>query len=443
MGRRSRTSALAIWMNGELVGQWQVKPRIGHEFSYEPGWFESPSVRPLSLSLPLRPAEPYKGALVRNFFDNLLPDSDRIRERVQARFGAASTEPFDLLQEIGRDCVGAIQCLPPGDQPAGVHRIDAEPLIEAEVERILVDTLTPGRHQDDDDFRISLAGAQEKTALLWHNGEWCKPHGSTPTTHIFKLPLGVSPSGIDLTHSVENEWLCAQLLRAYGIPVAACERAQFGQMRALIVERFDRRLSENGSWLVRLPQEDLAQATGTPPGKKYESDGGPGIRTIADLLLGSTHAEADRLDFFRTQVAFWLLCAIDGHAKNFSIFIEPLGRYRLTPRYDILSAYPVLGHGAYKLAPEKVKMAMGVQGKNRHYRWAEINRGHFELTAHRCGFGAAGQRIIEDLVEATPAVLERVGNALPKEFPQAQALPILDGIAAAAKRMGTLHPAQH
>ena len=42
-----------------------------------------------------------------------------------------------------------------------------------------------------EDFRISIAGAQEKTAFLRHQGKWCRPIGSTPTTHIFKLPLGL------------------------------------------------------------------------------------------------------------------------------------------------------------------------------------------------------------------------------------------------------------
>ncbi len=375
---------------------------------------------------------------MRNFFNNLLPDSDRIRERVQARFGAPSTDAFDLLQEIGRDCAGAIQLLRPGDQPKDVHRIDAEPLNETAIERILNNSLVAGRHQDDDEFRISLAGAQEKIALLLHNGAWCKPHGSTPTTHIFKLPIGVSPSGIDLTQSVENEWLCSEILRAYGVPVATCERAQFGKQHVLIVTRFDRRLAESGSWLIRLPQEDLAQATGTPPGKKYESDGGPGIRMLMDLLLGSANAEADRLDFFRTQVIFWLLCAIDGHAKNFSIFIERLGRYRLTPRYDVLSAYPVLGHGAGMLSPEKVKMAMALQGKDRHYRWAEISRRHFELTAHNCGIGNEGKQIIEQLIKQTPSVVAQVRRALPKDFPPALSQAILDGVAAASSRMEIL-----
>ena len=153
----------------------------------------------------------------------------------------------------------------------------------------------------------------------------------------------------------------------------------------LVVPRFDRQPSSDGTWLLRLPQEDLAQVCGIGPDAKYEADGGPGIAEILARLAGSAQAAADRHDFFRTQVLFWMLAAIDGHAKNFSVFIEPRGHFRLTPRYDVLSAYPVLGHGKGKLAPEKVKMAMAVRGTNRHYKWREIRRPHFERTATACG----------------------------------------------------------
>ena len=110
---------------------------------------------------------------------------------------------------------------------------------------------------------------------------------------------------------------------------------------------------------MRLPQEDFCQATATAPALKYESDGGPGIGKIMDLLLGSEKAAADRRDFMRTQLVFWLLAAIDGHAKNFSIFLRAGGAYQLTPRYDILSAHPMLGHGRGRLSPRKITMAMG------------------------------------------------------------------------------------
>jgi serine/threonine-protein kinase HipA len=161
----------------------------------------------------------------------------------------------------------------------------------------------------------------------------------------------------------------------------------FGEHRTLVIERFDRRLAPGGKWFLRLPQEDLCQATATPPGLKYQSDGGPGIRAIMDLLLGSEQATEDRRDFMRTQFVFWMLAAIDGHAKNFSVALLPAGAYKLTPRYDILSAYPVIGHGRGKLSLQKVRMAMAIEGKNLHYRWQEIKTRHWLETAKRCGFG--------------------------------------------------------
>ncbi len=70
----------------------------------------------------------------------------------------------------------------------------------------------------DDDFRISVAGAQEKTALLQVDGQWFKPHGTTPTTHLFKTQIGKLPNGIDLSNSVENEFYCLKLLKHLGLP---------------------------------------------------------------------------------------------------------------------------------------------------------------------------------------------------------------------------------
>jgi serine/threonine-protein kinase HipA len=144
---------------------------------------------------------------------------------------------------------------------------------------------------DDDSFRISLAGAQEKTALTWHQGRWCRPHGATPTTHIFKLPMGlVGNRQADMSTSVENEWLCAQLAKAFGLPVAGCEMAQWGAQKTLVVERFDRRLAPSGQYWLRLPQEDFCQALGLPSHLKYEADGGPGLRQLSALLRTSANA---------------------------------------------------------------------------------------------------------------------------------------------------------
>lgn len=129
---------------------------------------------------------------------------------------------------------------------------------------------------------------------------------------------------------------------------------------------------------------------------------------------------------------FWLLCATDGHAKNFSVFIEPRGRYRLTPRYDVLSVYPMIGPS---YAVQEAKMAMAVTGKNRHYRWDRIERRHWLETAHRCGFAAHVEEILDELVAATPGAVERVASSLPAGFPARIAEPILQGLTDAARRL--------
>jgi serine/threonine-protein kinase HipA len=405
------------------------------EFSYADVWLASEGTRPISLSLPLAPpGTAYKGSVVTSYFDNLLPDSREIRERIQSRFGTASMRPFDLLAEIGRDCVGAIQLLPEGEQSPDVKRIDGTRLSAPRIERLLTDMRNPalGRSGSTEEFRISLAGVQEKFALLRLDGKWMRPLGATPTTHILKLPIGTATHGIDLSASVENEWLCAEILRAYGVAIASCRMGQFGEQKVLIVKRFDRRSSSDNSWIVRLPQEDLCQATGTPGSKRYESDGGPGIRGIMSVLLGSVQADQDRRDFLRTQILFWMLCAIDGHAKNFSLFLEAGGRYRLTPRYDVISAFPMLGNARGKLPPKKAKMAMAVAATSRHYLWHSIQRRHWVETAKRCGIGGSMPSLIDELIERTPHVIDKVGDRLPPGFPVAVARPIFDGLRSSA-----------
>jgi serine/threonine-protein kinase HipA len=429
-------------MNGEHAGNWTINAQGQHEFRYKQAWIEADGTRPLSLSMPLQPPDaPYRGDLVESFFDNLLPDSIDIRRRVQARFGAASTSAFDLLFEVGRDCVGAVQLLPP-DQPCeNIRQIDGEALDEQGVADELrsATSSAPLGRRDDDTFRISIAGAQEKSALLFHQNQWHRPSGATPTTHIFKLPLGrVGNMQADLSTSVENEWICRQIVHAFGIPAANCQIADFADQHVLIVERFDRRLARDKTWWIRLPQEDMCQATGTPPAVRYEADGGPGITDIATLLLGSRNAIVDRRTFFKTQVLFWMLCATDGHAKNFSVFIEPHGRFSLTPSYDVISAYPILGGSKNQLAPQKAKLAMAVRGKNRHYTWAEIQARHWISMAKEIGLEATAEEDILHMADGAETVAETVSEMLPRGFPAEVSVPILDGLLGSANKLADL-----
>jgi len=426
-------------MNGERVGLWSRLTQGRQEFRYDAGWLESPEARPLSLSMPLAPPDfAYTGPVVEAYFDNLLPDSVDIRTRIKQRFAARSLAPFDLLEEIGHDCVGAVQLVPDGEDPSDVHRIEGKALGDAQVEAILggVTTSVRGRSERKESFRISIAGAQEKTALLKRRGRWYEPLGATPTTHILKLPLGrIGTMGVDMRLSLENEWFCSRIASALGFHVAACEIIGFGETKALVVERFDRRLAADRSWIMRLPQEDFCQATGTPPALKYESDGGPGIVQIMKTLLGARDALADRRTFLRAQLFYWLLAAPDGHAKNFSLFIERSGRYRLTPLYDIMSAYPVMGHGAGRIAPEKLKMAMAAVSKNRHYAWGRVSVRHWRETASACNMQSEFDAIVDGLLEDVPKAIDVATSGLPGSYPDAVVGPIVEGIRSAAMKL--------
>jgi serine/threonine-protein kinase HipA len=431
--------ALNVWMNGQLVGEWSSSRNAVPTFKYDQQWTQQPYRRALSLSLPITAGgSEHRGDKVLNYFDNLLPDSKEIRSRLSSRFKTKSSEAFDLLQAIGRDCVGAVQLLPVGKQPDGWDRIDALPLADDQVERILISASTNdplGQRHDDldilDDFRISIAGAQEKTALLKYGGRWYLPKGATPTTHILKLPLGlVGNMRADMGLSVENEWLCAQILRELGLPTATTEMATFGKQKVLVVERFDRRWQgiapgvqndagftpAEDDWIARLPQEDFCQVTGTSPGKKYEQDGGPSIRACLDHLAGSQQADLDRTNFVLTQLAFWLLAATDGHAKNFSIFHHAGGNYSLTPLYDVLSAWPIIGHGPNQISIHKAKLAMALRAKNAHYKIREIQARHWLNLAQSCGAAGVWQKMVT-MTEDVDSALNRVQAILPPDFP--------------------------
>ena len=414
MARRRTHKPLNVFLNGRLVGLLKREATGAIDFQYAQEWLQWENTFPVSLSLPLR-EDRYIGTPVINVFDNLLPDSDSIRRRIAERVGADGTDAYSMLTALGHDCVGALQFLPDGKDPGAVGGTAGKAVTDDEVADLIKNLASaPLGVGDDEDFRISIAGAQEKTALLRRDDQWFKPTGTTATTHILKPQIGQLPNGIDLSNSVENEYLCLKLMEALGVSAAKAEIADFGTRRTLIVERFDRRWTVDGR-LLRLPQEDCCQALSVSPTRKYQSDGGPGMRDVIDLLKGSDTPAADITTFMRANIIFWLLGATDGHAKNFSVFITPGGRFRMTPAYDVLTAQPSLDAG--QISRKKFKLAMSV-GKSRHYGVHEIMPRHFLQTADVAGVGLPAMRsIIEDLGETAPRKAAAVIEALPHEFP--------------------------
>lgn len=434
MPRKRQHTPLRVLLNNRLVGRLLKEAGGAMAFRYDENWLDWEQAIPVSLSLPLR-EDAYRGAPVIAVFENLLPDSGKLRRRVAEKVGADGTDAYSLLARIGRDCVGALQFVPV-DEAHGhdASGIDGEPASDAEIEKRLGNLAQAplGLHRDED-FRISVAGAQEKTALLWHEGKWWKPRGATPTTHLLKTQIGSLPNGIDLSNSVENEFYCLKLAAAFGLPVNAAEVRTFGKIKALVVKRFDRKWTQDGR-LLRLPQEDCCQALSIPPTRKYQSDGGPGMADVLTLLKGSDTPAEDQKRFLKAQILFWLIGATDGHAKNFSLFLGPGGRFFLTPLYDVLTAQPSLD--TRQILKKQMKLAMSV-GDKRHYTLASIRGRHFLQTAKRAGLPEtlAGEAL-QEMAESADIALQTVAAQLPPDFPEAIHASVSRGLRSRLERIG-------
>lgn len=167
--------------------------------------------------------------------------------------------------------------------------------------------------------------------------------------------------------------------------------------------------------MIRLPQEDCCQALSFPPALKYQNTGGPGMVNILDLLKGADFPWEDQRAFLKAQVLFWLIGATDGHAKNFSLFLGPRGRFRLTPLYDVLSAQPSLDH--HQIARKDMQLAMSV-GDRRHFRLDEIEGRHFLQTAKRARLPEAlAAGVLQEVAEFAAKALATVESQLPGDFP--------------------------
>lgn len=416
MPRRPARTPLNVFLNNRHVGRLTRQSSGAIDFAYDPSWLGWEHAIPVSLSLPLRETR-YLGDRVTAVFENLLPDSKAIRTRVAERVGAQGTDAFSLLSEIGRDCVGALQFMTVDDLPPPSTAIEGIPVSEDEIAAIVANLArAPLGLDKEDDFRISVAGAQEKTALLRHAGKWLKPTGTTPTTHLLKPQIGELPNGIDLSNSVENEYYCLKLIAAFGLPANDAEIATFGATKVLVVTRFDRRWARDGR-LLRLPQEDCCQALSVFPTNKYESEGGPDIVKVASLLAGSDDPSGDRLAFFKSQLLFWLIGATDGHAKNFSVFLAPAGRFRMTPIYDVLTAQPSLD--AHQIRRNQFKLAMAI-GNSRKYRIFDIHGRHFVETGRAAGLSPSLiSQAIDEIRQRFDQAFSAVERQLPAHFPEA------------------------
>ncbi len=330
---------LATYLDGIRVGTLQQSAHGSLSFEYDDTYRRDESTAPLSLSMP-KEESTHPNRKVLAFIAGLLPDSEPALQRLGRKYGVSANNPFALLRHIGRDAAGAVQVLPVTsdcDDAAG-RQGEVEWLSDEDFDRTLTDlarspeSWDPGRNAG----RWSLAGAQSKIALFRSpQGRWGVPCDSTPTTYILK------PSMPRFAGHHLNEHLCLRAAQLCKLPAADTELLTTDRYEVLVARRYDRALDSTGRW-QRLHQEDLCQALSVPPGKKYQSDGGPGIAQIGQLLSrNGLHAsrQRDLRLFFDYLVYNVTIAATDAHAKNFSILLSA-SDIRLAPLYDVASFLP-------------------------------------------------------------------------------------------------------
>jgi serine/threonine-protein kinase HipA len=332
--------ALDVRLDGydDPVGVLVRDDRGALAFAYREAHVSAPDATPISLSLPLSP-EPYEDVIARPFFDNLLQERDWALFDIMAREGLSRDDIAGLLFHLGKDCAGALSVLPMGAPPVkvpGDYDRDYTALSPERLEAI-VDALHKRRRlPEGKDDPSPLAGMQSKIALtLLPDGHLAVPNPGTgaPTTHILKVP--------DQEHLRDAllEAEAMSLSQVLGFETADVVVAPIAKTDTLLVTRFDRGLDRQGR-IVRIHQEDFAQALGLPASLKYERRGGEGRRfDVAGIrrVLEATDDPTREKDRFIRAVLFDLMIGnTDGHAKNFAILFERGRRGRLSPRYDIL-----------------------------------------------------------------------------------------------------------
>jgi len=398
------TKELIALVDGREIGLVRQGRDGKLSFTYAEAWRNSAEAFPLSLSMPPALAE-HANAKIDPFLWGLLPDSERILDQWGRRFQVSSRNAFALLSHVGEDCAGAVQFVTPArvsairrQSPADIQWLD-EALIAQRLRSLRADHAAWRLPRDTGQF--SLAGAQPKTALLFLDGRWGLPSGRVPTTHILKPPTG------ELDGHAENEHFCLELARSLGMAVPNSAILNFENEIAIVVERYDR--IRASARLKRVHQEDMCQALALPPTRKYESEGGPGVAAIFNLLrTNSSNSTEDTRSFLEAVAYNWLIAGTDAHAKNYAVLLAAAGQVRFAPIYDLASVLPYSDFD-----PHRIELAMKLGGE---YRPQNIGLRQWQKLAKELRLDPGDViRQVAVMAEAIPDHVVKVGKNLKKE----------------------------
>lgn len=389
-------NTLNVIVAGRLAGCVYQRANGTLTFIYDSGY----SGPPLSLSMPVS-NRAYGDKAVRPYLMGLLPDSVEARRSLGREIGVSGNNPFALLSHIGLDCPGAVQLC---DEESLQDALNGEGHLRPVTEKEIAGRLAAGRRSSSARWTIarerwSLGGQQSKFALRREGEEWFSCEGAEATTHILK------PGIPDLAYEALNEFVCAKLAAACGIPAAKVEYVLFEEEPAIVVTRYDR-VRDEGGRVVRLHQEDLCQSLGVLPENKYPEEGGPGAGDVLKVLGRTGEPAALNSERFIRMLFFnYLIAAPDAHAKNYSILLDREAAY-LAPLYDVASMLP------YTDRPFDVKTAMGIAGENRVGRLSARRLSRFVEANGLDKKGLDGNRVAEMLAELAVTIPPRLEGVL-------------------------------
>jgi serine/threonine-protein kinase HipA len=411
------TDELITLLGGQIAGRVRSGTGGRLSFVYESSWREATDSYPLSLSMPLAARE-HDRQTITAFLWGLLPDNEQVLERWARRFQVSPRNVFALISHVGEDCAGAVQFVTAerlaAIQSGTADRVDWLTTNDiAERLRLLREDNAVWRLPSDTG-QFSLAGAQPKTALIRQDGRWGIPSGRLPTTHILKPPTG------QFSGYAENEHICLAVARACGLPAALSQVTRFDDEIAIVVERYDR--IPSGNEIIRVHQEDICQALGVMPTRKYQNEGGPSIKDIVELLRTHSSARDEDVRTFGLAIGFnWLIAGADAHAKNYSLLITGGPRVRLAPLYDIASILPYDRQFDFR----KVKLAMKVGGE---YKLRDIGLRQWQKLAHEIRIDS--EELVASLRAMARQLPDEVNAACTRARTEGLDNPIVDRLAA-------------
>ena len=385
-----------VWYGKRQVGSLREDGDHGLRFAYDGGWLDEGGF-PVSINLPLSNGDEEVDAHA--FFSGLLPEG-KVRRRICRQLGITPEDDTGLLLAIGEDCAGALSILPAGVSP-GAERDSLRQLTASEVNRLIRSLGEDISVVSGGEQRFSLAGVQEKQPVIYDDNSYALPNRANPSSHILKFET--------VRWVCFAEYIANDIARLVGLPVVTTEFLQIGKQDettpCLRIERYDRKRNESGN-IIRLHQEDLLQALGEPTIFKYQHDGGPSVRDVAEVLRENTARPVGALSQLRDwQMLNYLIGNWDGHAKNLALLYAPnQAAPTLAPFYDLVAIefLNLVRPGTWSR-----DMAFSIGG---HHNPERVTRADWEVFAK--DLGMPPKRLLGRLEELANCLPEAAGNAL-------------------------------